>query len=99
MPCRSDYPDEPTVLKTTHDDVREQLDTVTRLLCGLCRRVKQEGKDELIVNDHELGRWWVKHEAWDKKREKEELALAAAKAKKQTALNKLSAEEKKILGL
>lgn len=95
MPCRDGGPTdyEETVEK------QRRLDKVTRMLCGLCRRVNKSGRDTLITYDAELTAWWADHQAEDRKREAEEAAERAKERARQAVLAKLSPRDRKILGV
>lgn len=72
-----------------HEELRikqRRLDHVTRLLCELTKRVKTAGLLQLLA-DTELTQWMSEHEKVDQERIRRE------------ALSKLTAEEKKALGL
>lgn len=86
MPCR-DGRDEPV-----YD--RAELDTLTRLLCDMCRSWKGG-----VLPTKELQRWWGEHWQEDEARQailerKAELDKLAKKA-----LAKLTKEERNALGL
>jgi hypothetical protein len=94
MPCSDggpNYQDNP--------ETKRRLDLATRLLCSLCRKITNSGRDTLIYDDVELVRWWNDHLAADRKREKAEEAEREVIRKHQAALNKLTPEDRKVLGL
>ncbi len=109
MPCSSDgYP-------THEELQREKLDLTTRLLCSVCKNLeniyeKTEqsrrglGREILqqvgiILKDHELNSWWIKHKKIDEERIAREIAEAVKTEAKRVALAKLSNEDKQVLGL
>lgn len=47
----------------------------------------------------ELTEWWIEHQEIDKKREREEKYIERKEKLRTKALNKLTLEEKKILGI
>jgi len=96
MPCRDDYPvrSEPTVSQKDFDAVRSRLDKVTNLLCKLC---KLAGVDERFSVDSDIYQWYQNHKAEDAKRKEAE--LHEMERKRAAILNKLTAEERQILGV
>lgn len=90
MPCRceSDY---------TQTDLIRAADAATRAACDMrtiLRRMNKEG--ELTV---ETRRWIKQHDAEDAKRIAEENAKGIRERTRQTALDKLTLEERRVLGL
>jgi len=93
MPCRSDD-------RYDCDSSKPELDKVTRLLCDVCKHLEKGHSASFIFNSpSELSTWWKKHQAEDQKREAVEKAEALKEQKKRDALNKLTDEEKKLLGI
>jgi len=93
MPCA--YHETPYDRQLSHE--RAELDLVTRLLCSVCENV--DVSDIILAADLELQEWWAKHQRLDAKREASELAVRDKVIAKKTALNKLSAKERKLLGV
>lgn len=97
MPCRDDRND-----CYENPETRRRLDKVTRLLCGLCRKITKRGfmtRIEFIDDNEELKIWWEEHQEADLRRiERENLQKQKEKRKKE-ALAKLNLEDRKILGL
>lgn len=87
MPCTSG----PT--REEEREEREDRNTVTRLACEYCRRLGEGNIPEWAT------KWWKKHKVWDEFRLNEELAGAHRMLVRGQALNKLTAEERKALGL
>jgi hypothetical protein len=114
MPCRDDYPIENTVAQETYDTVRaelsrikKRLDKATRVACELANNLNVE---ELSGVSKEAQAWVKEHREADAKRKREEeererrdRAENERRVKREkdrlTALNKLSKEERRILGL
>lgn len=90
MPCRYDGPVE-------SDRTREELDTVTRLLCGLCKIVDPS----LLSKVPALKPWWNNHERADKLRHDRENAARFERERvdnlRKSGLQKLSPEEYQAL--
>ncbi len=94
--------------------LQQELDLATRLLCDVCSTLERASLGHKLASDilrgSELTGWWKRHKAQDearKAREAEKARKKAAKAKakrekaqhKAKALAKLTAAEKKALGL
>lgn len=90
MPCRSDYPTEDYY----NSRLRAELDEVTNMLCGVLRNY-----DTVLTLSPETRKWWKAHQEADRRREAAEAKRREADRKKAAALKKLTAEERKILGL
>lgn len=74
MPCQ-DHQGE-----AENEQMRERVDKLTRMLCGLCQRAEQrDPKLGLLREDPELAQWWEEHKQADFKRKHLE-ALMQAKA-------------------
>ena len=98
MPCTDrgpDYINDPAIV--------ERLDLVTRLLCALCNKIEERGgiarKVYFSVEKGALKKWWKDHKRRDASKEmgtpgSVERALAVTRARA-----KLTAEERKILGI
>lgn len=107
MPCRyEESPQEIAAAKTTHRRLLvkpyvEKLDKLTRLLCwimtqreGISIETRPGWFEEVISQNKELMNWWRAHQEEDAARIARELSTARNKA-----LAKLSAADKKALGL
>lgn len=105
MPCRSD-PDYPDY------NLMKKLDAITRMTCGLLRRIEKlqaqgvrnadtlpERVAELISDDTGLAEWWENHKELDAQRLKDEQARKRERKLRKEALAKLTPEERKLLGL
>jgi hypothetical protein len=94
MPCSDGGP-------VYHDDpeTKQRLDKVTRLLCGLCQSLKNQGLDDDIYTTPELGDWWDNHQEQDRVRLECERKEKEEKEAKLKALAKLSPRERRLLGL
>ena len=103
MPCRSyedDYRSGSATDSWQYKELKANNDKLARIACkAMTELVEQGNADFLILRDDEVRVWWEKHQEADRKaKEAEEEKLRNAKIKKQ-ALAKLSAEEKKVLGI
>ncbi len=101
MPCR-DYNEG---FSYESPKTQEKLDKVTRLLCGLCRKIEKSKNIQVKAllystsADEELGEWWKEHQEQDRKRLKAEQEQERKKNLKKNALLKLTTEERKVLGI
>ena len=90
MPCRDDGWEGVIAQK-------EELDKLTDMLCRMCRGTESAGRLSVLPPDVQV--WWAEHKKADAAREAQERAEKAQLDLKKKALKKLSAEEKKALGL
>lgn len=93
MPCQSDYPSGP------YEDpgLRREADKATRAACDMRTIIRRHGlENELTV---ETRKWIAKHDAEDAKRIAKENAAGIRQRVKQQALDKLTLEERRVLGL
>ncbi len=88
MPCRDGGRDDP-------GPVYERLDITTRLACEYCNELQDAGRS---IPSY-ARKWWREHQAEDAERVKQEMEEEAKKVLKAKALKKLTAAEKKVLGL
>lgn len=102
MPCR-DYESD----SWGHADdsgrvgkLKEQADRLARMACAAMDELEANGIAEvLLLKNDELREWWTAHKEADRK-EKARIAEKERKARvKQEALDRLSDEEKELLGL
>lgn len=93
MPCTCDgyesVPSDYETLKAEHKEMKKQLDKLTRMLCLLCREELLLDNDITNLSQYhpewrEIVRWYREHQKYDKKK---------------AALEKLTEEEKILLGL
>lgn len=93
MPCRDDYP------PTCNEDpgLRESANASTRAACDMRTILRRHGLErDLTV---ETRQWIKKHDAEDAARIAQENAAGIRQRVKQQALDKLSLEERRVLGL
>jgi len=81
-----------------------RLDEATKMLCECCRSLTTDEVEKYIYNARDetarqLASWWEKHQEWDKRRVAEEDAERKRVILKERALNKLTVEEIRVLGL
>ena len=99
MPCRSDFPEDTCSRDRSYDfqQLLSQADAATRAACDL-RTILRRGGTE---NDLALEtRNWIKgHDEWDARRIAQEEAEGTRQKVKQAALDKLTLDERRVLGL
>ena len=81
-----------------------RLDEATQMLCGLCRQLTTEEKERYIYDAHSkeargLAGWWERHQEWDARRVAEEEDARKLAVTKERAIQKLTPDELKALGL
>lgn len=90
MPCRDDWGPEDTIR-----DQMKQNDRLAAMLCQACQAMQIAGTkmpDDVAV-------WWDAHQKADRAREERERAEARKNALRRSALGKLTAEERAVLGI
>jgi len=93
MPCRDDYPSSPC----EDAGLRRSADQSTRAACDMRTILRRNGLErELTV---ETRQWIKKHDAEDAARIVQENAAGIRQRVKQQALDKLTLEERRVLGL
>lgn len=97
MPCRDYESDNGYNMK---EHYKEQCDRLARIACAAMEELEKQGKEDfLILKNEEVAQWWAKHKAADRQ-EKARIAEEERKARvKQQALDRLTDEEKELLGL
>ena len=87
MPCTSG--------PSWDDEYRQRIDNLTALLCMLCKRCDKEG----LKMPGDVREWWKEHQKLDKERRKTKEEARKKREAKQTLLNKLTVEERRLLGV
>jgi hypothetical protein len=102
MPCR-DYEDDHRVHDAYDSEIRalkKQNDRLARIACKAMTELEKDGHaDFLLLEDDEVRTWWAKHKEADAKAKAEREETARLALVKKEALAKLSAEERKVLGV
>lgn len=101
MPCMS-Y-DTNWAHNSNDGDVRrlkKEADKLARIACAAMEELEKIGKEDfLILKNEEVGQWWATHKEQDRK-ERERIAEKERRERvKQEALDRLTDEEKELLGL
>lgn len=92
MPC-SDYSDADTI-----HELSGQIKALTRVACELARHLKCYNEDPANLTT-ETRTWLKQHAEEDARRLEAEAAGRETSRKRKAALNKLTAEERSLLGL
>ena len=102
MPCR-DYEDDYRVHDAYDSEIKslkKQNDRLARIACKAMTALEKDGHaDFLLLEDDEVREWWKKHKEADAKAKAEHEEKARLALVKKEALAKLSAEERKVLGI
>lgn len=99
MPCR-DYESDSWGVTRAAPDLKNQMDKLARIACRAMEALEKDGRaDFLLLEDDEVREWWTAHKEADRKEKARVAELQRREAVKQEALNKLSDEEKELLGL
>ena len=92
MPCRCDgYP-------STTDVQKQEINDLTEMLCTLCGRLEDAGVLDTFANEHTQA-WFQNHQEMDRLRMERERLAKKREADRQRGLKKLTAAERKALGL
>lgn len=99
MPCR-DYSSDDWGVSSSAPKLKAQMDKLARIACKAMEALEKDGRaDFLLLEDDEVRDWWLEHKEADRKERARVAELQRREAVKQEALNKLSDEEKELLGL
>ena len=101
MPCR-DYEDDRRYdeYDARVQTLKKQNDRLARIACKAMTALEKDGHaDFLLLEDDEVRDWWEKHKIADAKARAEAEEKARRAVIRKEALAKLSAEERKILGI
>jgi len=82
----------------------KHLDEWTAELCSLCSGFSKEQEEKIIYNgrnakSRSLADWWDRHKSYDKKRKSKEKQDKKNEKLRESALSKLTAEEREALNL
>ena len=99
MPCRDYESDNWGVIRSA-PNLKGQMDKLARIACKAMEALEKDGRaDFLLLEDDEVREWWMAHQEADRKERARVAEQQRREAVKQEALNKLSDEEKELLGL
>ncbi len=96
MPCR-DYMDDPAY----QADMQAKCDLLSRIACKALTHIEEsaDGLEILILKDPEIATWWRNHKEADRKEQAKLAEIERKKQLKESALKKLTPDEKKVLGI
>jgi len=98
MPCRDYVSDGDT--GWNRERYKEQCDKLARIACAAMTELEKVGKaDFLVLKDDELRNWWEAHKEADRKERARIAEIERQERVKQEALDRLTDEEKELLGL
>jgi hypothetical protein len=98
MPCRDYVSDGDT--GWNRERYKEQCDKLARIACAAMTELEKVGKaDFLVLKDDELRNWWEAHKEADCKERARIAEIERQERVKQEALDRLTDEEKELLGL
>lgn len=98
MPCRDYFTDGD--LGWNRERYKEQCDKLARIACAAMTELEKVGKaDFLVLKDDELRNWWEAHKEADRKERARIAEIERQEQVKQEALDRLTDEEKELLGL
>ena len=79
---------------------RDREDMLARIACAALTELERLGQEDfLLLSNDEVREWWADHKEFDRQRLEQERQVAELKRRKQAALDKLSDEEKLLLGV
>jgi hypothetical protein len=99
MPCRCDYPDDPPAPDPNLKRLKNLADKATRAACDMRTIIRRHAPNILDELTPETLQWILKHDKEDEKRIAEENAKGIREQTRLNALNKLTIEERRVLGL
>lgn len=80
--------------------LKKEADKLARIACKAMTELVNQGKaDFLVLKDNEVRDWWEKHQEDDRKAQEAKHERERKAKVKKDALAKLSAEERKVLGI
>lgn len=89
MPCESG--------RGPEDDLLDSLNRTTRLFCEVM--AGEEARGRLPLYSAEVLAWWAEHKKIDEERKRMELEEKELRARREAAANKLTPEERRLLGI
>lgn len=102
MPCRDYWSDDKVNTRSDSNEKRlkAQCDKLARIACAAVEALVKDGREDfLMLSNDEVRKWWQEHQEADRAAREAEEAKRLRKEAKQRALDKLSDEEKILLGL
>ena len=102
MPCRDYASDSYADPKDSwqFQELKERADMLARIACKAMTELAEQGRAEfLVLRDDEVREWWHQHQEADRKAQEAKLEKQRLAKIKKDALKKLTAEERKVLGI
>ena len=97
MPCRDYESDNGYSMR---EDYKAQCDRLARIACAAMEELVKQGKaDFLVLKNEEVRTWWEAHVEADRKEKARIAELERRERVKREALERLTDEEKELLGL
>jgi hypothetical protein len=80
--------------------LKKEADKLARIACAAMTELEKMGKEDfLILKNEEVGHWWAAHKEADRKERERVAELERRERLKKEALDRLTDEEKELLGL
>jgi hypothetical protein len=80
--------------------LKKEADKLARIACAAMTELEKMGKEDfLILKNEEVGHWWASHKEADRKERERVAELERRERLKKEALDRLTDEEKELLGL
>lgn len=80
--------------------LKNRCDQLARIACAVMTALEADGREDFILlQNQEVREWWTAHKEFDRKRREAEAEKQRLAQLKKDALAKLSAEERKVLGI
>jgi len=81
-------------------DLEKRNDKLARIACAAMTALEENGiEDFVLLQNEEVREWWTEHKEFDRQRRAKQAERERIAQVKKDALAKLSAEERKILGI
>lgn len=81
-------------------DLERRNDKLARIACAVMTALEENGQEDFILlQNEEVREWWAEHKEFDRQRRAKEAERKRIAQVKKEALAKLSAEERKVLGI
>jgi len=97
MPCR-DYESDNGYSRA--EEYKKQCDKLARIACAAMEELVKQGKEDfLVLKNPEVAEWWVAHVKADRAEKARVAELERRERIKKEALDRLTDEEKELLGL
>lgn len=100
MPCRDYDSDGWDTRSEELANYKVRADMLARIACKALTELENNSIVEaILLRDDEVREWWIAHKEADRKAAEKERKVREREEKRQAALSKLTAEERKLLGI